>query len=78
MGRKLAIINAHCNPFIKDSGEIPGKVVGVDKREGILIQTGSGVLVVTSLQLQSKKVHDWKTFINGTPQIIGSTVGGSL
>lgn len=59
------------------SGKEPGRVVGVDKMEGILIQTGSDVLAVTKLQLQSKKALDWKSFVNGTPQIVGSLLGDS-
>ncbi len=76
-GKKLNITTAYHDTVYKDSGESSGKVIGVDKMRGILVQTGSGVLGVTSLQLQSKKVLDWKTFINGTPQIIGSILGGS-
>ncbi len=75
--KKLNIITAYHGTAYKNSSESPGKVIGVDKMKGILVQTGSGVLGVTSLQLQSKKVLDWKTFINGTPQIIGSILGGS-
>ncbi len=75
--KKLNIITATYKSSHRDTDEQPGKVLGVDKNHGILIQTGSGVLVVTSLQLQSKKVLDWKTFLNGTPQIIGTLVGGS-
>ncbi len=77
-GKKLNIVTAYHDPARKNSGDTPGKVTGVDKTRGILVQTGEGVLVVTSLQLQSRKVMDWKTFVNGTPQIIGSTVGGSM
>ncbi len=76
-GKKLNILTAYQDTAYKDTGESPGKVIGVDKTRGILVQTGNGVLCVTSLQLQSKKVLDWKTFINGTPKIIGSILGGS-
>jgi len=58
------------------SGE-PGKVLGFDKDNGILIQTGDGILVVKFLQLQSKKANDWKSFINGTQNFIGSVLGGN-
>ena len=57
------------------SGE-PGRVLGFDKSDGILIQTGNGVLAVRSLQLQSKKANDWKSFINGTQNFIGCVLGG--
>ncbi|MCK5201351.1 MAG: methionyl-tRNA formyltransferase [Spirochaetales bacterium] len=57
------------------SGE-PGRVLGFDKSDGILIQTGNGILAIKSLQLQSKKANDWKSFINGTQNFIGCVLGG--
>lgn len=57
------------------SGE-PGRVLGFDKSDGILIQTGDGILAVRLLQLQSKKANDWKSFINGTQDFIGCVLGG--
>jgi methionyl-tRNA formyltransferase len=43
----------------------PGKVLGVDKKRGILIQTGEGILVVSGLQYQSRKALDFQAFLNG-------------
>jgi methionyl-tRNA formyltransferase len=57
------------------SGE-PGTVLGFDKSDGILIQTGDGILSVKFLQLQSKKANDWKSFINGTQDFISCILGG--
>jgi methionyl-tRNA formyltransferase len=53
-----------------------GMVLGFDKSDGILIQTGSGILAVERLQIQSKKSNDWKAFINGTQNFVGSVLGG--
>ncbi len=75
--KKLNILKAHIPPSVSCDPCVPGKVAGVDKAEGILIQTVDGVLAVSKLQLQSKKALDWKDFINGTPNIIGSLLGGS-
>ena len=50
----------------------PGLVQGVDKSEGILIQTQKGCLAVSKLQLQAKKPLFWKDFVNGNADIIGS------
>lgn len=58
------------------SGE-PGRVLGFDKSDGILIQTGNGILAIRSLQLQSRKANDWKSFINGTQNFIGCVLGGA-
>jgi len=54
----------------------PGKVLGIDTREGILVQTGNGVLGVRTLQLPSKKPLHWKDFMNGVRDLAGSTFGG--
>ena len=64
--------------FVKEtdlSGE-PGRVLGFDKNNGILIQTGNGIVAIKSLQLQSRKANDWKSFINGTQNFIGCVLGG--
>jgi methionyl-tRNA formyltransferase len=52
-----------------------GEVLGIDKRAGILIQTGYGILAVTHLQLEAKKALDWRSFLNGTHGFIGSRLG---
>lgn len=54
---------------------IPGKVLGTDKAEGILIQTGDGILSVSQLQWQTKKDMNWKDFMNGSRNFINSVCG---
>lgn len=76
--KKLLILKG-C-PFLKETdlnGE-PGTVLGFDKSDGILIQTGEGLLAVSFLQLQSKKAIDWKSFINGTQNFTGCVLGGEI
>jgi methionyl-tRNA formyltransferase len=53
-------------------GGEPGRVLGVDKQRGILVQTGSGVLIVSRLQYQAKKALDWRAFLNGARDFTGS------
>jgi methionyl-tRNA formyltransferase len=53
----------------------PGRVLGVDKRRGILVQTGDGVLAVTRLQYRAKKALDWRAFLNGARGFTGSRLG---
>ncbi|MBF9016230.1 MULTISPECIES: methionyl-tRNA formyltransferase [unclassified Oceanispirochaeta] len=73
-GLRLNIIEAH--PYTKEaSGTVPGEVTGMDKKEGILIQTGEGILAVSRLQLQSKKAMDYKSFLNGSKDFIASVLG---
>lgn len=53
---------------------LPGTVIGVDKDAGILIQTGCGVYCAHSLQYKTKKVLDWKSFLNGARDFEGSVL----
>ncbi|MFP4011703.1 MAG: methionyl-tRNA formyltransferase [Spirochaetaceae bacterium] len=69
-GRALTIREAVAVDSAKDPGypaspAEPGRVVGVDRGTGILIQTGNGMLAVRRLQLQGGKTVDWKSFMNG-------------
>ena len=74
-GRDLFILKAGFykkpnNNFNEASGEelppsSPGQVLGIDRNDGILIQTGDGILCVTELQYQAKKALNWRDFLNG-------------
>jgi methionyl-tRNA formyltransferase len=55
-----------------DQEKETGKVLGKDKDKGILIQTGRGILAVSQLQYQGKKAMDWKAFLNGARNFIGT------
>jgi methionyl-tRNA formyltransferase len=55
----------------------PGQVLGKDNNKGILIQTGEGVLAVSKLQYQTKKALEWKAFLNGARNLIGTKLGDS-
>ena len=58
-------------------GTLPGGVLGIDKKSGILVQTGDGIIAVSLLQYQYKKVLAWRAFLNGARDFIGSCLGGS-
>jgi methionyl-tRNA formyltransferase len=58
------------------AGDTPGKVLGVDKQCGILINTNNGILCIKELQLEFKKPSAWKDFLNGHKDFIGSILGG--
>lgn len=77
-GSKLSILRARAYPriYTKEAEESAGRVVGVDKARGILIQTNHGILAVEELQLQSRKALGWKAFLNGSPAFVGSALGG--
>lgn len=64
-----SVYSGTCTP---DRHFVPGTVLGTDPDAGILIQTGNGILAVTSLQWQTKKAMNWKDFMNGTQNFTGS------
>jgi len=73
-GGNLAILQAHSytGTAVPERPDSAGLVLGVDKREGILIQTGDGILAVRMLQRETKKAMQWKDFLNGVSDFIGS------
>jgi len=54
---------------------VPGCVLGKDKKKGILIQTGGGILAVSELQYQTKKALEWQAFLNGARNFMGAKLG---
>ncbi|MDR1389366.1 MAG: methionyl-tRNA formyltransferase [Treponema sp.] len=56
----------------------PGQVLGKDRKFGILIQTGDGVLAVSCLQYQTKKALPWQAFLNGARDFTGSCLQGGF
>jgi methionyl-tRNA formyltransferase len=52
-----------------------GTVLGIDKDAGILVKTNDGILAVTRLQYAGKKVLDWRSFLNGARNFVGSVLG---
>lgn len=57
-------------------GIIPGKVLSIDKREGILVQTGEGILAVKKLQIAGKNPLTFREFLNGVRDFPGAVLGG--
>ncbi len=78
-GKRLNILEAHAventASLSVDEESLPGKVLGLDKKEGFLVQSGKGILALRSLQLQSKKALDFKSFNNGAKDFTGSVLG---
>ncbi|NLM01158.1 MAG: methionyl-tRNA formyltransferase [Treponema sp.] len=46
-----------------------GQIIKNDKKFGILVKTGNGVLKLENLQWQTKKAMPWKDFINGNQNL---------
>lgn len=51
-----------------------GTVLAFSKSDGILIKTGDGILVVRKLQRQGKTAMDYKSFMNGARNFIGTVL----
>jgi methionyl-tRNA formyltransferase len=74
-GRDLLILEAHVVEREADSPglpAVPGHVIGVDKKEGILIRTGKNLLAATRLQWNTKKALHFRDFLNGAKDFIGT------
>ena len=56
---------------------VPGRVLRVDTENGVLVETGNGLLALRKLQLQSRKPLEWRSFLNGVDGFIGAVLGGS-
>lgn len=81
-GERLAVISAQPWPGdsaatagVSGSALEPGTVISVDKSRGIMVQTGTGLLALTRLQLRGKKPMDYKDFANGARGLVGTRLG---
>ena len=74
----LLLLKSHVYPDTlapESAVEAAGHVFAADREHGLLVGTGRGVLAVERLQLQFKKPLDWRSFLNGHPEIIGTRLG---
>ena len=73
-GRALAddgTITVHIN----GASGTPGDVLTADREHGLIVRTGDGILAVERVQPQFKKPQDWRSFLNGHPDVVGSRLG---
>lgn len=76
-GRQLDILAGGIYPErVENGGAEKGRVLGIDKNYGILINTGNGILYVSELRLQARKALPWQQFLNGQKDFQGSLLGG--
>jgi methionyl-tRNA formyltransferase len=59
----------------ENGSKLPGCILGKCSDKGIIIQTGGGILAVSVLQYQAKKAMEWKAFLNGARNFIGTILG---
>ena len=58
----------------KNPAAVPGTVLDFVKSDGIYILTGSGILIVKELQRQGKKTMNYKDFMNGARNFVGTVL----
>ena len=68
----LEALPAPANPAAAEA--VPGQVYEFSKTDGILIKTGAGMLLVKKLQRQGKNAMDYKNFMNGARNFLGSVL----
>ena len=56
------------------AAEPSGKVLDFNKQYGIIIKTASGLLCIRKLQRQGKNAMDYKSFMNGARNFIGTVL----
>ncbi|MGL4986740.1 MAG: methionyl-tRNA formyltransferase, partial [Treponemataceae bacterium] len=68
-GKKLFLINSAVAKNMPNSDKKAGTILDVNE-QGVLIQTGDGILLVSQLQWQAKKILNGKDFFNGNKNIV--------
>lgn len=58
----------------QSGNEDAGKVLDFSKADGILVQTGNGLLAIRKLQRQGKNIMDYKSFMNGARNFLGTVL----
>lgn len=59
----------------ENTSSLPGTVIASNKTDGILVQTGKGIIALETLQWRTKKPLDWKSFLNGARDFLGTVLG---
>jgi methionyl-tRNA formyltransferase len=71
----LYVLTATVSTLPTNTTALPGTVVGIDKQQGILVQTGQGILAIQRLQSPTRKAVDHIAFFNGAQDLPGSRLG---
>jgi methionyl-tRNA formyltransferase len=76
---ELQVLVTDWQPWVEQAQEqaiAPGTVVGLLKKQGAVIQTGAGLLLLREAQLPGKRSQTGWDFVNGTRLVIGERLGG--
>jgi methionyl-tRNA formyltransferase len=77
-GETLYILEAapYTGPAPEPAGvDCPGRVLCADRKNGILIRTGGGILAARRLQYRARKALPWQAFLNGARDFSGIALG---
>jgi len=77
-GQRLSILESFPYPGERWPGmedALPGTLLALDKRRGLMVQTRDGLLALRRLQIQSKKALPYKDFANGLRDAFGAVLG---
>lgn len=73
LGKTLKILNTEIISYPPKNGALSGEVLDIIKDKGIVVNTGSGAIVIKYLQLEGGKVLDADSFLRGHKIDIGNT-----
>lgn len=74
-GNTLKLLQTCLFPNSNNTEKPAGTVIDTDKQLGIMVQTGNGIICIQRLQWQTKKAVNWKEFINGSRNFLGTILG---
>ncbi|MBO7094283.1 MAG: methionyl-tRNA formyltransferase [Spirochaetia bacterium] len=74
-GKTIAITQASIYTGEEFKAGECGTVLGVDRRQGIVVATGKECLAIQYLKPQAKNEMDAKSFLNGARNVIGTVLG---
>jgi methionyl-tRNA formyltransferase len=71
LGKILKILNTELTSYPPKDGSKPGEILDIIKGKGIVVNTGSGAIVIKYLQLEGGKALDADSFLRGHKLGIG-------
>ncbi|MDX2214122.1 MAG: methionyl-tRNA formyltransferase [Oculatellaceae cyanobacterium bins.114] len=68
-------LQAEVERLTRNQSTAPGTVVSIVKNQGLVVQTGDGLLLLTEVQLAGKRSQSGWDFVNGTRLTVGEPLG---
>ena len=74
-GKMLRIFDARTCSFSTKRAHTPGRVVALDQKNGIVVETGEGRVALVELQMENKRRMNYRDFLNGYRNLNGKLLG---